>query len=83
MNSVQTLQVKLMTKVEVKGTAVTWDVVQLDKQATRLPEAGFFSFIPAVDPKGWELTVLGRVLFYLSLSLSLAPPPPPLATTHD
>jgi len=53
--------------VNVSASGVTWDVVQLAKRPTRLPEAGFFTFNPAVDvdekakgkAKGWTLTVLG------------------------
>jgi hypothetical protein len=46
----------------LNGNMVTWDVVQINKRPTRLPEAGFFSFTPAVaaaHPTGWRLEVLG------------------------
>jgi hypothetical protein len=50
------------------ATSVVWDVVQLQKRPTRLPEAEFFSFVPAVaaDAAGsgkgsaWRLMVLGQ-----------------------
>ena len=41
---------------------MSWDVVQVNKRPTRLPEAGFFSFTPAIaatHPSGWRLHVLG------------------------
>ena len=51
--------------------SVEWDVVQVQKRPTRLPEAEFFSFVPAVaaDAAGasgkgsaWRLTVLGQTM---------------------
>jgi hypothetical protein len=39
--------------------------VQVNKRPTRLPEAGFFSFTPALaasSPGGWRLEVLGSVM---------------------
>jgi len=50
---------KVVIGVNVDGTTISWDVVQVDKTATRLPESSFFSFVPDVDPKGWMLNVLG------------------------
>ena len=52
----------IATKLTVSGDGRTldWDVVQVDKRPTRLPEATFFSFVPALPGAGkWELTVLG------------------------
>ena len=59
--------------VDVGGSdsvaSVAWDVVQLQKRPTRLPEAEFFSFVPAVaatrtDGEGsaWRLDVLGQAM---------------------
>ena len=48
--------------VTASAVGVTWDVIQMNKRPTRLPEAGFFSFNPSVasaDPDGWRLQVLG------------------------
>eukprot|EP00040_Diaphanoeca_grandis_P003118 m.23826 g.23826 ORF g.23826 m.23826 type:complete len:790 (+) comp14371_c0_seq1:140-2509(+) len=58
---------RIVANVVVNATqnTVEWDVVQVNKQATRLPEAGFFSFNPApaaADPKGYTLDVLGSVM---------------------
>ena len=53
---------KLVIGVNVSAHGVSWDVVQVNKRATRLPEAGFFTFNPAAasaDPDGWRLQVLG------------------------
>ena len=50
---------KVMISVAVAGTTISWDVVQVDKTATRLPESSFFSFVPKVNPEGWRLSVLG------------------------
>lgn len=44
------------------SSIVTWDVLQVDKTATRLPEASFFSFVPDVQPDGWSLSVLGSTM---------------------
>ena len=52
----------VVTKLTVSPSTSTldWDVVQVNKRPTRLPEATFFTFNPAVpDPRGWGLTVLG------------------------
>jgi hypothetical protein len=41
---------------------LSWQVFQVKKRATRLPEAGFFSFVPkpaSAAPAGWRLHVLG------------------------
>ena len=43
----QQLQVSISVG-ESGGSSVTWDVVQVSKRPTRLPEAGFFSFVPAL-----------------------------------
>ena len=54
---------KVVIAVSVSGTSLSWDVVQVDKTPTRLPEASFFSFVPAVpDAKGWTFNVLGSVM---------------------
>ena len=46
--------------VSANGTSLDWDVFQVDKRPTRLPESSFFTFNPEVpDPRRWELTVLG------------------------
>ena len=46
--------------VSVDGATLDWDVVQVNKRPTRLPEAIFFTFNPVVQsPRGWGLTVLG------------------------
>jgi hypothetical protein len=53
---------KLAFALNVSSSGVEWDVVQLNKRATRLPEAAFFSFNPTVAaaaPAQWRLTVLG------------------------
>jgi hypothetical protein len=52
---------KLAYTVTVSAAGVLgWEVVQLNKRPTRLPEAGFFSFNPAAAaaaPEGWRLQV--------------------------
>jgi hypothetical protein len=54
---------KLIVEVNVSTSgAVTWDVVQVNKRPTRLPEAGFFSFRPMAAEsatENWRLQVLG------------------------
>ena len=36
------------------GSTFDWDVIQVNKRPTRLPEATFFTFKPTVpDPNGW------------------------------
>lgn len=51
----------VVTKLTVSenGTMLDWDVVQVNKRPTRLPESTFFMFNPVADPSRWELTVLG------------------------
>lgn len=36
---------------------LNWDVVWQNKRPTRLPEAVFFQFRPALSPAGWILQV--------------------------
>jgi hypothetical protein len=54
---------KLVVQVNVSSSGtISWDVVQVNKRPTRLPEAEFFSFTPAIaatQPEGWRLQVLG------------------------
>ena len=53
---------RLVIGVNVTASRVSWDVVQVNKRPTRLPEAGFFSFNPAAAaaaPGHWRLQVLG------------------------
>ena len=42
-----------MTKLTVSGggTRLEWDVVQVDKRPTRLPESTFFTFNPVVPAR--------------------------------
>ena len=52
----------VVAAVSVSARGVAWDVVQVGKRPTRLPEAGFFSFNPApaaAAPTGWRVQVLG------------------------
>jgi hypothetical protein len=56
---------RLAYRVGVSNAGITWEVVQVDKPPTRLPEAAFFSFVPAAaaaEPEGWRLHVLGSVM---------------------
>ena len=50
---------RLVVLVNVSAGVVRWDVVQVKKTPTRLPESSFFSFVPDVDKKGWRMQVLG------------------------
>lgn len=56
---------RVVAAVSVSARAVAWDMVQIGKRPTRLPEAGFFSFNPvpaAAAPTGWRVQVLGSEL---------------------
>lgn len=53
---------KLVVGVNISNRTIAWDVVQVNKRPTRLPEAEFFSFRPmtkASATKGWRVQVLG------------------------
>jgi hypothetical protein len=55
----------ILAKLTVSGSGSTldWEVVQLNKRPTRLPESTFFTFNPLVpDTDGWGLTVLGSIM---------------------
>jgi hypothetical protein len=52
---------EVVTKLTVSdnGTTLDWDVIQVNKRPTRLPESTFFTFNPVVADAltGWELCV--------------------------
>lgn len=53
---------KIVTAVTISELFVSWDMVQVNKRPTRLPEAGFFTFNPlaaALAPEGYRLQILG------------------------
>lgn len=53
---------RIVLGVNVTADHVYWEVVQVNKRPTRLPEASFFSFNPApaaMQPSGWRIAVLG------------------------
>jgi hypothetical protein len=57
---------KLIVNLTVTDSRrLSWSVYTVRKRATRLPEAGFFSFVPkpsSTDPSGWRLQVLGQTM---------------------
>ena len=51
---------EIVIEVSIEGSTIDWDVLMVEKRPTRLAEAIFFSFDPAVaEPEGWTLQVLG------------------------
>lgn len=56
---------EVVTKLTVSGNGTTldWDIVQVNKRPTRLPESIFVTFNPVVSTtRGWGLTVLGSTM---------------------
>lgn len=63
------------------GSTFDWDVIQVNKRPTRLPEATFFTFKPTVpDPNGWGLTVLGSKMDPLDVLGKVVDGPDPMST---